>query len=438
MPEKENNKIELRSEEIQDILGQVPHWIVRWGTVVVLSTVIIILAGSYLFNYPDIKRAPIKVTTEHPPATLVARTDGQIESLFVKDSQFVRINTTLAVIDNPAVYSDVVSLRFDLAGIRTTMASLEEDEYTALHTDYSLGDIQSTYAEFVSLYQDYYQFLALDFYAKTIRSKQEEIRKYRQYAGRLRNQSGILQQDLHLAEVQYTRDSTLFVQGFSAAVDLERSQQEKLKKQLAWEESNTRLSETEIQITKLEQEILDLELKAQEEKEQKQSDVREAFENLSAQIDIWEQKYVLTAQVGGIVTLPAYWSENQNVRTGDKVLSIIPTDPGDTIGKLDLPVEGAGKVRPGQRVNIQFANFPHLQYGMVRGEIRSISLIPYDELYSVEVELPNGLTTYYGRKIPFTQEMVGRAEIITDDRRLIERIFSPIRSMLSEQKESGQ
>jgi HlyD family secretion protein len=42
----ENNKIELRSEEIQDILGQVPNWIVRWGTVVVLLTVLVILAGS--------------------------------------------------------------------------------------------------------------------------------------------------------------------------------------------------------------------------------------------------------------------------------------------------------------------------------------------------------------------------------------------------------
>ena len=89
MPENEANKIEIRSEEIQDILGQVPHWIVRWGTIVILFTVVVLLAGSWFFTYPDIKRAEIIVTTENPPATLVARTSGQIESLFVADSQYV-------------------------------------------------------------------------------------------------------------------------------------------------------------------------------------------------------------------------------------------------------------------------------------------------------------------------------------------------------------
>jgi multidrug resistance efflux pump len=438
MPEKEDNKIEIRSEEIQDILGQVPHWIIRWGTLVVLVTVLIILAGSYLFHYPDIRRAPIVVTTENPPSTLVARTDGQIEKLFVSDSQFVRINTVLEVLENPASYSDVISLRFDIAEIRTTISSLGADEFVTLHNNYSLGDIQTVYAEFVNRYQDYYQFLALDYYAKTIQSKREEIRRYQQYAGRLRSQSRILLQDFELAGRQYTRDSNLFIQGYSAAVDLERSQQEKLKKQLAYEESNTRLSETEIQISQLNQQVLDLELRAQEEKEQKQAGVREAFEKLVAGIDIWEQKYLLIAPIDGIVTFPAYWSENQNVRTGDKVLTIIPENQGDIIGKLTLPVEGAGKVKPGQRVNIQFANFPHLEYGMVKGTIRSISQVPYDQQYSVEVELPEGLTTYYGREIPFTQEMPGRAEIITEDRRLIERILSPIRSMLTKQSQSGK
>ena len=73
---------------------------------------------------------------------------------------------------------------------------------------------------------------------------------------------------------------------------------------------------------------------------------------------------------------------------------------------------------------------------MVRGIIKTISLVPDDQLYAVEVEFPEGLVTYYDIEIPFNQEMLGRGEIITEDRRLIERIFSPIRSMLSEQREN--
>ncbi len=436
MPDKPNDKIEIRSEEIQDILGQVPHWIIRWGTTVVLFTVLVILAGSYLFRYPDIRRAPILVTTENPPATLVARTDGQIENFFVRDSQFVEINSHLALIENPASYSDVISLRFDMEEIRTTIATLGREDFIPLHNEYTLGEIQSVYAEFVSKYQDYYQFLELDYHAKTIRSKNEEIRRYQQYSNRLRSQGRILFQDFQLASRQYGRDSTIFAKGLSSPADLERAQQEKLKKQLAYEESNGRLSETEIQLSQLNQEVLDLELRAQEEREQKQSYVREAFEKLVAEIDIWEQKYLLVAPIDGIITFPGYWSENQNVRTGDKILTIVPADQGEIIGKINLPVEGSGKVKPGQRVNIQFANYPHLEYGMVRGVISNISLVPYDQQYAVEVELPEGLVTYYGKEIPFNQEMIGRAEIITEDRRLVERIMSPIRSMLTEQRVS--
>lgn len=436
MPEKEINKIEIRSEEIQDILGQIPHWIIRWGTVVILLTVLVLLAGSWLFRYPDIKRANIIVTTENPPATLVARCDGQIESLFVSDSQFVKINTHLAVIENPASYSDVISLRFDIEEIRTTITRLERDEFITLNNNYTLGEIQSDYAEFVNCYQDYFQFLDLDYHAKTIRSKQEEIRRYKLYSGRLKSQSNILHQDFELTMRQYSRDSSIYAQGLSAEADLERSLQAKLKKQLSYEESNARLSETEIQISQLNQQVLDLELKAREEKEQKQANIREAFNKLIARIDIWEQKYLLEAPIDGVVTFTRYWSENQNVRTGDKVLTIIPSDQGDIIGKINLPVEGSGKVKTGQQVNIQFANYPHLEYGMVRGVIRTISLVPDDQQYAVEVGLPDGLTTYYDIEIPFNQEMLGRGEIITDDRRLIERIFSPIRSVLSEQRET--
>jgi HlyD family secretion protein len=157
---------------------------------------------------------------------------------------------------------------------------------------------------------------------------------------------------------------------------------------------------------------------------------------LIARIDIWEQDYLLMAHTDGIVSLSSFYSETQNVREGDIVMTVIPANPGEIIGKIDLPVEGSGKVDIGQTVNIQFADYPHLQFGMVKGKIRTISLVPTDQLYRVEVELSDTLTTYYDFEIPFKSEMFGRAEIITDKRALIARIFDPIRSIITEQRET--
>lgn len=436
MEEDKSQKIEIRSEEVQDILGQVPSWIVRWGTVVILATILIILVGSMIFSYPDIIRADILVTTEYPPTNLKAREDGQIERFFVDDSQFVKINTHLAVIENAANYSDVISLRYDIEEIRTIIANLEEGEYIPLMANYTLGEIQSVYAEFINAYEDYYLFLKRDSHAKTIASIKEQIANYQTLNRGLNRQVRILERDFELAKRQYDRDKRLHTMGHVPDADLDKSEQNQNDANLELEKSRQDQTNNAIEISTLEQEIQNLELTSQEEKDGMENAVREAFAKLIAEIDIWENQYLLRAPFDGVVSRNKFWIENQNVKIGDNVMTIIPANPGEIIGKIDLPIEGSGKVDAGQTVNIQFVNFPHLQFGMVKGIIRTISQVPDEGLYVVDVELPEGLMTYYGKEIDFNQEMFGRAEIITDKRVLIQRIFSPIRSAITEQRET--
>ena len=54
---KEYKEIELRSEEVQEVMSHVPVWILRWGITVLFCIVIILLIGSYLFKYPDVVEA---------------------------------------------------------------------------------------------------------------------------------------------------------------------------------------------------------------------------------------------------------------------------------------------------------------------------------------------------------------------------------------------
>ncbi len=70
---------------------------------------------------------------------------------------------------------------------------------------------------------------------------------------------------------------------------------------------------------------------------------------------------------------------------------------------------------------------------MVTGKIKNIALIPTESFYIVEVDLPNGLQTNYKKKLPFSQEMQGVAEVVTEDVRLIERFFNPIKAILKNQ-----
>ena len=191
----------------------------------------------------------------------------------------------------------------------------------------------------------------------------------------------------------------------------------------------------QIEIARLEQQILDLKLQKSEERDKLQLNIMEYFENLNASIADWEQTYVLRSTVEGVVSFTNIRNENQNVREGERVMSVIPQNPGDIIGKLQLQVAGSGKVEEGQRVNIKLDNFPYLEYGIVKGMIRSISLVTDGDAYSVIVKFPEGLKTTYENTINFSQDMQGQAEIITNDERLLERIVNPIKSVISRQKE---
>ena len=88
MPDQ-NYNIELRSEEVKEILGHVPGWIIRWGIFLFFIFFILIIAGSWIFKYPDLVKAEIYITTENPPYQVIARSDGRIKHLFIKDNETV-------------------------------------------------------------------------------------------------------------------------------------------------------------------------------------------------------------------------------------------------------------------------------------------------------------------------------------------------------------
>jgi len=119
---------------------------------------------------------------------------------------------------------------------------------------------------------------------------------------------------------------------------------------------------------------------------------------------------------------------------GETVMTVVPPGDSEMLAKVYLDMKGSGKVLPGQDVYIKLNSYPYLQYGMVRGRVRSKSLVPIDDNYILDVELPDELLTFHNIELEFTQNMPGTAEIITDDMRLIQRLFDPFRFIIEKNK----
>jgi HlyD family secretion protein len=429
--EQDINNIEIRSEEIDEILGKAPHWIIRRGTAVIFSVILLIFIGSCIFKYPDIIDSTIVITTENVPATIVAKTSGKITDIFVKDNQLVKKNDYLAVIENTANYKHVKEVSNKLDSLKPFMLDFDFSKIQKVHFEasYLLGDLQSSFSTFRKDLEDYRKFIDNDYQHKKIASVQEQIINYKQMYAKLLSQQDIMEQKLDIGGSQFNRDSSLYSNKTIALSEFEKSKSTLLDNKYSVVSSSTTIDNTLISISQLEQSILELEQDFSEKKKAYELSLSESYDNLQTQIKLWEQTYILKSPVDGIITFTKIWSENQNVVSGDKVLTVIPKETSRVIGKLTIPVSGSGKVKVGQKVNIKLANYPYMEYGMIEGKIKSISLIPTDNTYIAEVEFPVGLKTNYGKQLEFGQEMQGNAEIITEDIRLIERLFNPLKAL---------
>ena len=153
---------------------------------------------------------------------------------------------------------------------------------------------------------------------------------------------------------------------------------------------------------------------------------------MSNAINSWKLNYCIYAPIEGKVTFTTYWHENQFIPSGDIVCTIVPQNKSPLIGKATLPVDRSGKVKIGQRVIVRFLNYPDEGFGIVEGKVSSISLVPSEENYVVEIDFPNGLKTNYDYTLPILQEMTATAEIVTEDLRLIERFIQPLKKIWKE------
>jgi len=430
---KNPEQIEIRSEEIEDILGVPPRRIVRWGMTILFLIIFGLFVGSWFFEYPEIIPAPIEVTSENPPAYIAARVDGKIHRLFVDDKDRVVRGQHLALIENPAAYRDVMEIQIqqDTTNTDFMRESVMVASQILTAKDYDLGELQQYWVNYITAIEDYRYFLEIDYHKQKVESLEEELAMYNDYYERVARQVNIREEDLNLTEKDYQRYMDLYDSSVISQVDLEKSKSDFLQKELSYEEARTDLANTLITISKIEQDILDLELQEERDDKQRLLNIKEAFEALGSQVEIWEQDYVLRAPVHGTVSFTKYWKEHQNVVAGENVIAVVPEESSRVIGKLTLSANRAGKVKIGQTVNVKFKSYPYMEFGMVQGIIEKISMIPSQEdYYLVDVTFPDGLVTNYGIDLTLSQKMSGQAEIITEEVSLLLRIIRPIKSLI--------
>jgi multidrug resistance efflux pump len=427
---KEKKPEILYSDPVKEIMGNPPRKILRWGTSILFSVFVLFLFFAWLIKYPDTIPAPVEITTTTPPVTLVSKITGHIKFMYVRDREKVSAGQLVAVMETTASMTEIDELR----AILDTITNPEVLNFRNIPEFSRLGELQASYAAFQKNRYDLANYDRNDFYGSKIKSTKAEIEAIREYISRLTVKEKLYSENQKLEAKKFQRISSLYDSTVIPESQLEESHQSLIRINIELQQARLDHASKTIEMTEKQQLLHDYTINRLEEREKLVSVLVESFLNLKAQLNIWENNYLLISPIDGIATFTKFWSANQSVIKDEPVVNIIPLEPGSFIGRLNLKMQRSGKVKPGQMVNIKLSGYPYLQFGMVRGIVRSKSLVPSGDAYIIEITLPDSLTTLYGTKLDFTQKMQGTAEIITDDLRLLQKIINPFKYMISKNK----
>ncbi|WPO83301.1 HlyD family efflux transporter periplasmic adaptor subunit [Chryseobacterium sp. JJR-5R] len=425
------DNIELRSESVQDILTQPPHWMIRWGNTIILLILVLILMMSYVIKYPEFIPAPIVVTSENPPEKLEARTNSKIEKIFIKNHQEVKKNEVLMVMQSTGSYNDILALKKIVDSIDPNRLSSFPVNETS---HFKLGELQGDYNSFAKAFQDEVLFTRLQPYAPENLAANQSLSEYRVRIATLKQQKNLEKAKYDLTRKSYQRSQELYNQGVIAALELENEKIKYIQAQQNLETITLSLSQIEEGISNLNKTKSGAAINTEKDKINYSSQTLQLFEQLRKSLKQWEQNYLVVSNTEGVASFQQFFGENQFIKAGDVILSILPRSRDKIVGRMSVPAVNSGKIVAGEKVLIKLDNYRYQEYGIVEGKVQNISLSPdKDGNYYVDVVLPKGLKTSYHKNLVFDKELRGNAEIVTQDLRLLERFFFQMRKLLGYQ-----
>lgn len=421
--------------EVNEIMGHIPHWIIRWGILVIATVFLLIVVGCYFIKYPQVVDSSIIITTINPPSQLIARHTGLIDSLSVNNGDVVNKGDYIAGLKSSVNYNHIKLVETELSSFKiNNIDSIVFSDW--IYDNYSLGNVQSSWLNFVAACYNYKNYLDVNYLGNRIKMIDNLLKKKQDYHTVIVSQSNSYKNKLSLTNGNLRTDSNLFRQGVISKFDLENSKQDYYSAESAYASALSNVISTEVSMIELQQNKEELVLQLKQERYDLEKNIIQCKEQLLADINLWREDFVFESPIAGVVSFNDVWKENQSISSGKVFATIIPSDEVYVIGKVKVGSDRFGEVAVGQDVIVKLNGYPYMEYGVLYGKVSAISEMPEVAdgkiYYNVDVDFGNSLITNYKKQLPLIQYMDGSAEIITKEKRLLEYFVEPILYLITE------
>jgi len=426
LSEKETN-IELRSDEVQEIISLVPNWMIRWGNSLILALILFGFFLMWFIKYPDTIKGEAVISTDRETIQLVSKSSGNISYILPEGSK-VSEGELIASIQTNLTREAKDSL---IIIVETVKNALLEDQVIKLpETALTFGELQESYEQLKKAFNQY------QFY-KVEKSKEfeiefilEQIRNHKSLLSVSRQQIKARLDLFEQSQERYSSAQLLYKNGALAKTDLYDERQKLAQSENALVEAKKSRVQSSITIAELKKELRLIETEILKEENDLITTINSLVRTIENELKNWESTYEIYAPYGGKLAYLKDLTKDQYLESGQQLFAVVPESKFYS-GKLIVPKQGFGKLKVGQKVRIALDNFPSHEYGYLEGKVTSISLLPNENNYRVDFELNQGMKSTYGKVLNFTPKMSGSADIITEDLRLSERIFNKFKNILN-------
>lgn len=424
-----------RSEEVSDIIDRMPTKFGYFITLILISIFILFFSFGMLIRYPDVIRGQITLNSDSSPLKLVANTSGQLK-LYTIHQKEVHSGDIIGYIKNSTDPNNVIYIDSVLRKYQPN-----DDNYNKLLAvipkNIFLGELNAYYYEFSNNLQDFANHKNDKLYEKQSLSMSLLLSEQTKALISARQRVNVANSALKYSSKFYSRDSVLFLKKVISESELDKTQINYLSSKDAFQNALNNLSNLKQSVQQTEAKIQELKIQKPEKESELRIALASSYSKLLDQIKDWEQKYIFKAPFPGTIQLLKFYKNEQFVQTGESIFAIVPKHE-KIFGQVILPAQGSGKVKIGQEVIVKLDNFPFQEYGSLKGNVRSISLTTNTaktenseiDTYLVIVDFPEQLKTNYGSDIDFKTESKGSAEIVTNDRVFLFRLFDNLKYMI--------
>jgi HlyD family secretion protein len=361
-----------------------------------------------------------------------AKMDGRLLHLLVREGDNLQTGELVAVLQSTANYLEVLSQKALADSLLQLVISGQSHALPALYnlkvagrTPVQLGELQIDYQQFFAAIQTFTLYLGKGYFLRQRQMLQNDLSNITKQQQVITEQLELTKQEVSLAGENFEVSETLSKQKVIAPVEYRNEAGKWLSKQLQIPQlKNIQLSNTAQQLEKLKQiEALENEIT------QQKGIFIQALQNWRSKIAAWEQQYFLYAPCNGKLVLTSFYNPGRNLQRGEVMGSVYPDNAGYYM-EANLPQYNFGKLKVKQNAIIRLDAYPAEEFGTITGLLEEIKLIPNDTGYLAKLLLPQGLTTHLGKPLRYQEGLQATVEIVTDNRRLIDRLISGVRKAI--------